>query len=404
MTESREPAPAKADEPQEQEPLIRPPGASNTRSGHASRLELFFDLAYVLVVMELAGELVHDMSWHGVGVFVGLFGATWFSWVGFTLHANRFDTDDVVFRCSKLLATMTIAGCAAGASGAIGKLAVPFAASYLAGLLVLLLMYARAWRHVPDARPTVNVYLVATAANAALWATSVATPGTTRYLLWAVGVLVGACAPLAATARRHELPLHIEHLPERFALFIILVLGETVGGAVAGLHDAAWTSAAVLLAMAGFLLAAAMWWIYFDLTETRSTNELRDEDESSQGVADGRHDAFIYAHLPLALGVVLTGVAIDDLILHPSQRFPNGPGWLLAGGICLFLAGAALVIGGTSRSWTLVGRWAVTAVPVIILAALPQASSLTLLLACGALVGAVAAYGTRKRRSNSTFA
>jgi hypothetical protein len=68
----------------------------------------------------------------------GLFLAMWFSWVGFTLYANRFDTDDIVFRIAKLAATGAIAGCAANASDAIGKLAVPFAACYLGSRLVLL--------------------------------------------------------------------------------------------------------------------------------------------------------------------------------------------------------------------------------------------------------------------------
>src|SRR5687767_594168 len=111
--------------------LIRPPRLHLGRAGTASRLELFFDLAYVLVVMELAKAFYEDLTWHGFAVMTGLFLAMWFSWVGFTLYANRFDTDDIVFRIAKLAATGTIAGCAASASDAIGKLAVPFAACYL---------------------------------------------------------------------------------------------------------------------------------------------------------------------------------------------------------------------------------------------------------------------------------
>ena len=111
------------------EPLIRPPRLHTGRPGDASRLELFFDLAFVVVVLELAAAFVHDLSWHGLGVFVGLFIAVWVSWVGFTLYANRFDTDDVVFRVGKLLATLSVAGCAASASDATGKYAVAFAGS-----------------------------------------------------------------------------------------------------------------------------------------------------------------------------------------------------------------------------------------------------------------------------------
>jgi low temperature requirement protein LtrA len=60
------------------------------------------------------------MTWRGALAFVALFVAMWFSWVGFTLYANRFDTDDVVFRLAKLAATLAVAGCAAAATGVTG--------------------------------------------------------------------------------------------------------------------------------------------------------------------------------------------------------------------------------------------------------------------------------------------
>ena len=103
--------------------------------------------------------------------------------MGFTLYANRFDTDDVVFRIAKLVATGSIAGCAASASDAVGKLAVPFAACYLGSLLVLLALYFRAWQHVHEARPTVGVYLLTVGLSAGLWAVSLVVPSPARYVL-----------------------------------------------------------------------------------------------------------------------------------------------------------------------------------------------------------------------------
>ena len=134
---------------------IRPPTLRTGEDATASRLELFFDLAYVLVVLELANAFYGDLSWGGFAVFVALYVAMWFSWVGFTLYANRFDTDDVVFRIAKLAATATIAGCAASASAATGEFSTPFALCFLAGRVILLLLLLRAWRHVPEARPTI---------------------------------------------------------------------------------------------------------------------------------------------------------------------------------------------------------------------------------------------------------
>ena len=93
-----------------------------------------------------------------------------------------------------------------------------FAACFLLGRVILLLLYVRAWRHVPDARPTIRAYLVCIGAASVLWAVSLAVPGDLRYLVWALAVLVDGVGPVVATFRDDKLPLHVEHLPERVAL------------------------------------------------------------------------------------------------------------------------------------------------------------------------------------------
>jgi low temperature requirement protein LtrA len=390
---------------QDDDAAVRPPELQTGRDAGASRLELFFDLAFVLVVMELAGALTDHLTWGGLGTFVGLYLAIWFSWVGFTLYANRFDTDDVVFRAGKLTATLAIAGCAASASGATGSLGTAFAISYLLGRLVLLAMHVRAWMHVEDGRPTINVYLVCNLLSALCWAASIPVTGAARFWLWGVGVLAGAVAPVLVSFREHSLPLQIQHLPERFSLFVILVLGEALGGAVLGVHDAKWAGPSVQVGVVGAVLAVAMWWIYFDVTERRTSAELKDEDDSNEGVADERHDAFIYGHVPLTLGIVLVGVAIEDLAVHPADAFPRTGGWLLAAGLVLFLAGVVLVLGGTTRSWRSVLRWPAVAVLIVVAAAaVPHSSSLLLVGICGAVFLAVAALGTSRGGHQSAIA
>jgi hypothetical protein len=114
-------------------PQIRPRPAYGEEAT-ASRLELFFDLAYVLVVLELANAFYADLSWRGFAVFVALYVALWFFWVGFTLYANRFDTDDVVFRLAKLAATAYDRGLAPPARRRRrGEFSTPFALCFLAG-------------------------------------------------------------------------------------------------------------------------------------------------------------------------------------------------------------------------------------------------------------------------------
>jgi hypothetical protein len=243
-----DPEPKSADESRQNpspgdgsEPLIRPPQLRTDEAERAaSRLELFFDLAYVLVVAELAASFAKDLSWHGAAVFAGLFTITWWSWVTTTLYANRFDTNDIVYRLAKLGNTGAVIAMAASAQEAIGAKAVAFAIGYLVTRLLLLALYARAYRHVTGARSTIGIYLTATAAAATLWAASLAAPDTIRYAMWAAGILVEGVAPLVATRRGGGVPLHLNHLPERFGLFVILVLGESVASIVIGVHDTDW--------------------------------------------------------------------------------------------------------------------------------------------------------------------
>ncbi len=217
---------------------------------------------------------------------------------------------------------------------------IPFAACYLASRLILFGLYLRAWRALPDARPTINVYLTVIGLSSVVWAISIATPGDIRYLLWGVAVAIDAVGPALATLRRDKLPLHVEHLPERFALLVILVLGEAVGGGVRGVHEAHWAGPSVAVAAVGFAVAGAMWWIYFDVGARDSADELQDAEEDSapeKEAVDERHDLFVYGHLPTAFGVVLAGVGIEELVLHPSTPLPSAYGWLLATGLGLFL-------------------------------------------------------------------
>jgi len=278
-----------------------------------------------------------------------------------------------------------VAGCAAAAMGATGEFSTAFAASFLFGRIVLLLLHVRAWRHVPEARPTVSVYLGATALSAVLWAAAVA---------------VDAAGPIVATWRDDRAPLHMEHLPERFGLLVILVLGEAVGGAATGVHDGKWVAPSVAVGVAGFVIAAALWWNYFDITAQESEELLQEDDDhdtadragDDRGArADERHDLFVYGHLPLTLGVVMAGVGIEDLVAHPADPLPSTGAWTLTGGLALYLVGSAMIVGGTRRSWRAIWPWPTVALPLVVLVTLPRHNTALLLVGALALICVVLA-------------
>src|SRR5919198_4164239 len=75
---------------------------------HASWLELFFDLVFVVAITELSRVLVEDHSALGFVRFAALFVPVFVAWQGYMAYATRFDTDDLGFRVAYFAAMLAI--------------------------------------------------------------------------------------------------------------------------------------------------------------------------------------------------------------------------------------------------------------------------------------------------------
>ncbi len=370
--------------------LLRPPSLQTEETRGASRLELFFDLAFVLVVAELAAGLREDVSLHTALVTAGLFTVVWWSWMSATLYANRFDHDDVLFRILKLAGMLAVVGMAASVSEATGTHTTAFVLSYVAIRVLLLLQYGRAHRHVEAARDGIRIYLYGTGAGAFLWVASLAVDGPTRYVLWALGLLVDAAAPLLFTASRTQVPLHLEHLPDRFSLFVILVLGESVAAVVHGVSGASWALGSVLAGAVCFVVAATLWWSYFDLAGAGAKHLLN---EAGSGASTVAHDVYVYGQLPLCLALAAVGVGIEGMVLEGTSEVGAGLRALLSGGVALYLVtvgvtNATMARGARSGWW-----WAAVASVVAVADAVLDVPALGVVAVLAALLVVVVVTG-----------
>ena len=345
-------------------------------------------------------------------MFAGLFTAMWFSWIGFTLYANRFDTDDVVFRVIKLAATLAIAGCAASATEATGDLGWAFAASFLHGAhLLLAALYVRAWRHVPAARGTISVYLSAAVLSSAFWAASIAMSGTARYVLWAAAVLVDIAAAGARDPPR-ERRSAAPRAPAR-ALRIARD-PRPRRSRRRGRHRRARHALGGRLRLdRGPRLRRRRGAVVELLRRRGAASSAEDLQEREEDEPDGRpppksddvgerHDLFIYGHLPLTLGIAVAGVGVEELVLHPSASLPSPGSWTLAFGVALFFAGAAIIVAGADHRWRTAVPWPAAAIPLVValgLFPIDSATAVVAIVAAVALVMAVA--GTRARRAEA---
>ncbi len=370
--------------------LVRPPTLRTDDDRTASRLELFFDLAFVLVIAELANSLRKDVGVSDIALFAGMFTVVWWSWMSSTLYANRFDHDDVIYRINKLAGMCAVIGMAASAAEATGKYATAFVLSYVALRVVLLLQYGRAYRHVPEARDGIRLYLLGTGAGALLWAASLAVPEPARYAMWALGIVVDALIPLLVTTARIQVPLHLEHLPERFSLFVILVLGESVAALAHGVHDAKWASGAIVAGLLGFLLLAALWWSYFDLAGAAAKQMLNEAGETGTTLA---HDVYVYGQLPLCLALGAVGTGLEGGVLESTDEASAGVRALVSGGVALYLLTIALTNAGMSRRSHSGWWWAGLAAVIALLEAVIEVPALVVVGVLAALLAVVVAVG-----------
>jgi low temperature requirement protein LtrA len=377
--------------------VVRPPELTTDEERSASRLELFFDLAFVLVVAELAMALREDVTLHGELLFAGLFTVVWWSWVSSTLYANRFDHDDVVYRLFKLAGMAAVIGLAASATEATGERFGVFVGCQLLLRGTLFLQYRRAYRHIVAARPVARLYMVGAGVGAVLWAVSLLVPRPVGFALWAAAVLVEGLVPLLATRHSADVPLHVEHLPERFALFVILVLGESVAGVAHGLADADWASSAMPVAVLSFVLAAALWWSYFDLAGARAKRLLN---EVGGERSDRSHDVYVFGQLPLTLALATVGAGVELAVVQSGAgEVPAGTRFLLAGGVAVYLVSMTLTDSGMSRGTRRGWWWPLGAAALAVLDSVLELPAVLIVGSLAALLIAVVVVGTVERSS-----
>jgi low temperature requirement protein LtrA len=386
-------------EDEEERDLIRPPDVNRDSNRSATRLELFFDLAFVLFVGRCADVLAGHETLSGGFRFVAILVAGWWAWASSTLYANRFDTDDAIFRLLTLSGMAGVIVMAASAEQAIGPDSHWFALGYVLLRLVLVVGYLRVWRTLPEARAGIRPYLWGHAAGAACWTISLAVPGAARYALWATGVLLDLAGPTLAARVRDAPPLHMEHLPERFGLFVILVLGESVAATVVGLRDGHWAAEVLLTAASGFLAAAALWWSYFDLSGGAAKRRLvlQGGEHTRQGV----HDFYVYAHLPVAVSLAAVAVGLEHAILHGAEdHLSAGTRAVLGAGLAGYLSSAAVIQAVLSRRWRVALVWPGLGVPLVLLVSLqPGLSPVVLVALCAAILVAGVITGVSQHRA-----
>lgn len=306
-----------------------------------SWLELFFDLVFVVIVSQLAHILAQHVGWDGLGTYTLLFVAAWWTWIGGTFYNERFETHDIGYRLFVFLLILPVAGMAVFAHDGTGKLSEEFALSYVAARVLIVILWARGGWHNPIFRPVSNRYVAGFLVSIALWSLSVLVNPPLRFVLWAVGLMFDLVTPMTTLHLQSRLPRsRHSKIPERFGLFIIIVLGEAMVGVISGLagRDLV-TPASALTGVLGLALVFGLWWIYFDFVGRRN------------GSRPGRwwSISWNYLHLPLAMSIAALSAAVQNLVAQEGVALVPSVRWLMASAVAVALLAMGLIEAAARR-------------------------------------------------------
>ncbi|MFJ4840991.1 low temperature requirement protein A [Streptomyces sp. NPDC088746] len=249
----------------------------------ATALELFFDLCFVTAVAQASAAFEHELAeghiGHGVLGYAMVFFAIWWAWMNFTWFASAYDTDDVPYR---LLTLVQIVGALVVAAGAAEALQhedfTVITWGYVIMRLAMVTQWLRAARSDPERRRSCLRYAVGILIVQVGWVVRLALPEDWGLPTFALLVLAEIAVPVWAENAAMT-TWHPHHIAERYGLFTLIVLGETMTAATSAVRTALDEETALgdiaTLVVGGVLTVFALWWLYFSQNAPRKLTGLR---------------------------------------------------------------------------------------------------------------------------------
>src|SRR5918992_338876 len=370
-------------------PIIRSRAEGEQR---ATFFELFFDLVYVLAVTQLSHHLLAHPTWEGAAETTFMLVALYWAWNYTTWMTNWFDPDTVPVRLVLVFVMGASLLMAVAIPEGFGEYALLFACGY-AGLQIGRNAFVVAVTPRGQFNQNFRQILGWSLISAPLWvAGGIVDAEALRWVLWLAALGIDLAGPLAAywlpgagATPMSQWPIGGAHFGERFQLFVIIAIGESIVLAGATASDTGLSVDVVAALMLAFLSSTALWWLYFGQFADVVLERIRGATAEERGQI-GR-DIYTYLHLPIVAGIVLVAVGDELVIAHPTDELHNGGALVALGGPALFLAGlmaCAARIGQTQS--------AARAVAIVaLLAAVPLAAGADRLLVSAPLTALLAA-------------
>jgi low temperature requirement protein LtrA len=310
----------------------------------SSPVELLWDLVFVFAITQVTTLLWRDLTWRGFGRAMLVLALVWWAWSAFVWAANAQVAGSPTLRACLLVSSIAIFITGLSVPHAFGSEATLFAATYGVVRLLHLALYADASRQGNASWSSMAGFMVTITIGVTLLLVGSFATGALRTGLWVLAAAIDYAGPAWLTRDRLRGLQHVAvaHFAERYGLFVIICLGESIVaigvGALGSSSERALTGELVVAVALGLLITVGMWWTYFEGFAGRAEERLREHDDPVLAAADG----YSYLHLLIVAGIITFAVGVKVLTRDSVSAPLPGPARLaLCGGVSMYLVGHA---------------------------------------------------------------
>ncbi len=301
-------------------------------------LELFFDLVFVVAVSIASAELHHALAegdfLHGITSYAMVFFAIWWAWMNFTWFATSYDTDDWLYRVLTIVQMGGVLVLAAGVPDAFAQGEFTIAViGYIIMRIAMIAQWLRASRHSGPLRSATRRYALGIAFAQILWIGFLFVPPELGIPAFVVFALVEISIPVFAEYQR-QTPWHPHHITERYGLFTLIVLGESLlasaNAIIEALHEVESLGPLIAIAVLTLVVTASLWWIYFWPPHHHAITSFR------RSLRYGYTHYFVFA----AAAAFSAGIEVEiDVLTGHSELSPIAASFTVTVPIAVFLIG-----------------------------------------------------------------
>ena len=296
-------------------------------------LELFFDLVYVLAITQCTALMASEPTWTGLAKGLAVLSVLWWSWGGYAWLTSVVDPEEGAVRIAFFAAMAAFLVAALSVPGAFDDTALLFACAYGAVRVAHIGLFALASQDDPMLRRSVIGLGGGTAVGVGLLIAAAAADGWVQGGLWALAIVLDFAEPFFFGAEGWRLAP--SHFAERHGLIVLIALGESIVAIGVG-AEVGVDAGVVVAAVAGMAIAAALWWLYFDVVALVAVRRLAQTPPGREQNELAR-DSYSYLHLPMVAGIVLVALGLKKTIADVGEPLKLVPAAALLGGTSLYL-------------------------------------------------------------------